>query len=615
MLKDPTTFAGAGAAAVGEHILEGADAFNRAAMISRNPVVRTTSRVLSPNVDEKVAQSENAIKAAKKAGTYTDNFRGDLRAVQSTLKSNRKAIAAVNSARNKGIATIRKMSESDDALVAKHIKEIKAVPVTALENASYTVKPNMVATTVGGKTRWIPKGSRRTVNPVWNNEIEQRLNLGRPKLEKDRYLNPNRSATEASDPESVLRNHLAESRKLVARNVVFDQLKKNTSKLAPEELEALRAPRDPSKKPLTSTEILKRVADVDPAEAGPSVLRSISDAQINAMLATGAPHMRNVGVAGLMAMPPQDVAKAAFWAAFNRTPKALKQRLEEGGGQSHFGLGEARSPIVRALEQIGPGKVKPARWWRGFTGKALDRWDEALRGADLQGLDKRMGSAEEFEKMDRVNQDLGAYGIKPQWTTFAPLVGANFPQWHGYIVPTMFARTALRRPQALANMGRAETNFNDQIFPDEGYRWTLGGPGDEGMSAAMDPVRTYLLGKYPSYFGGQSTAGALSVLRPSFKTPTERLTDYLAGFVPFGNVLNDTANAQFPEIPAWPQAAAQSMGFYPQKRTTSSYIRTSPPTLPPLPMPTTAAPAAATAAPAAAAAPSKGGYVDDWSKP
>jgi hypothetical protein len=537
-LKDPLTFATAGTVGVGDAALREMEIAQRAALVSRNPVTRMSSRFLATNVPEKLAQAQAARDEAKVAGTYVN----DKQAIRGTLDESRKTISAVNTARNKGLGDARRVSDTDEALIKKNRQALKQI-----NESQYTIvhhPPAQLVPTAAQPRPFIEYNK----NFKWPAEIEQRLDLARP----TDYALPN-EVGHRTDPESVLREQLAQSRELIRRRSVQDQLKKNLANVPDREIRALRASKDPAAKMPTRADILKNIADVSPTETGPSVLRTMSDLQVDAMLATGVPHMRNITVAGLMSMPPQDVAKAAYWAAFNRTPRALASRLEEGA-DSHFGLGATHFGALRKL-----------------TETPLNRLDQSLRAARLQRLDKEMPNAENFEKLDRVNQDIGEYGLKPTWSEHARAAGANFPQWHGYNVPLMFGRAALRYPGRLANIGRTEQNFNDQLFPDQPDMWHLGGPAGEGASALLDPARL-ATGKWPSFFAGPSTAGIIANLRPSFQYIPERLVNYGLGIVPGGQTYGELMQNQLP-IPGPALAGANLAGFYASKATQSDKRR------------------------------------------
>ena len=555
--KDPLSYGSAGMAPLAERMLREAEVAQRAGIISKNKLARVSTRMFATNVPVKEAQAEHAVDRAQALGT----FKNTKQAIRQGIDEDRQAIAAVNTARGVGASTMRRLSDADEQLVMKNLDAIKQVTGPQLE------RPQTAGEVMAVDTA----GNARPNMPVWPKEIEDRLDQARPKLKDDRYLDPFRKKSVPDDPVSVLRAQLADSRELLRRQAVEKQLAENTKNMPEGQLRALAARTDPTKAMATREDVLKGLAASEDRDYGPSWARAFSDIQVDAMLATGAPHIRNVLVAALMSSPPQDVAKALYWAAFKKTPQAAKERLEHGAAP-HFGSGLPRSDIARTLEEKSP----VYRGVRRTTGAALDRVDEALRASKLQRLDKEMKGAQEFEKLDRVNQDLGEYNVKPQWATFLPLLGANFPQWHGYNVPLMFARAAMRRPGNLANIGRAERNVNDQLNPDAPYQWTLGGPAGEGSSAALDLARVFMAHKWPSYIGGQSTAGLLSLTpRILGKEPyLKLLAEEASGLLPFGSLASDAIFNQFPQsLNDYVAGGVSGLGFYPVKRTASDKRR------------------------------------------
>lgn len=542
-LTDPLTYTGAGTAHLATKLLDAYDVVSRLALLSKSSPIRTAARELTTNVPEKLEQAKHAVQSVGEApGKFAS--RGEklkyaiakTKAVAQRLPGDKETISAINTARNKGMDVTRRLQSSDAELLSKYRPWFKKATI------GDWLKKN---------AEFMQKRGAGKIQGIWPKEIEDRLAQGRTGQEMTLFPLPepppgvDRAVWEHTDAESILRDMFDDSREQIRRNTVQDALHQNTKNLTQKQIEA--------------------IANVQPEKGGATLAHKISRAQVDAMLTTGLPHMRNVGVAGYMALGEAGVAKAMFYAT-RGVPAALKKRLEEGGTQ-HFGLSEA-GEIMGAIEKV-PG----VRQFRKVSTGALDKWDEALRAVRLEQLDKEMPMAKDFEKLDRVNQDLGAYNIRPKWVERAPAWGANFPQWHGYVVPTMLARGLLRNPGRIGRFGRYETNFNDTFFPNERYRWTFGGPIDEGFSAAADPARI-ATGQYPSYFGGPSTAGLVgAVLRPSYQPLAERAIEFGAGALPFGNSLTEGYFRQFPEIPGVANTGAGLAGFYTQKRTPGSLRR------------------------------------------
>lgn len=174
-------------------------------------------------------------------------------------------------------------------------------------------------------------------------------------------------------------------------------------------------------------------------------------------------------------------------------PIQLSRRLEEGGA-SHFGI---RTPgkytPTSFLDRYAPGFHQIRK---GTTG-ALDRWDNAVRAARLEQVDNQFPKMTEYEKLDRVNQDIGAYNLKPHYVKLLEGIGGNFPQWHNYIVPTIVARAALRQPGRVERLARVEQLANDSFLGNAPYRVTPGGPTDEAANAIADAARL-TLGRSPA---------------------------------------------------------------------------------------------------------------------
>jgi hypothetical protein len=300
-------------------------------------------------------------------------------------------------------------------------------------------------------------------------------------------------------------------------------------------------------------------------------LKGVSNAQVDATLAAGIPHGRNIAVLGYNAMGEIGLARAGQFfvkAGADAKYQALVQRLE-GGGATHFALSK-------------PSKYSPVSWIPGgnalrkVTTPALDRWDQSVRAARLEQLDKELKrlpgeTPEQFEtrKLDRVNQDIGAYNMKPPYVKGFQMVGGNFPQWHTYVVPTAVGRAVLRTPGRVQRLARYEQNANDELNPEGRSRITLGGPNTEFASAMADPARVYER-KYPSYFGSQSALGPLNAL----VHPVGALSETAAGFFPFGNTIYNAVANPYKSPLNWAARSGMSLlGPYDQKRTPGAMRR------------------------------------------
>ncbi len=178
------------------------------------------------------------------------------------------------------------------------------------------------------------------------------------------------------------------------------------------------------------------------------------------------PHSKNIGMLTYLAGGREALAKGAHY-AMRGIPEALAKRLEEGGAGGHFMLTD-------------PDKYSLAKYlpWRGESAHVLDRVDTGMRAARLEQIDRDYPHLTEAQKMQRVNEDIGDYRNSPGFVQWLKGFGAQFPQWHGYIVPTAVGRAALRAPQRIEQIARAADVAN-QSLQGKGYRIEPGGPVSE----------------------------------------------------------------------------------------------------------------------------------------
>jgi hypothetical protein len=542
-LTDPLTFTGAGTAAAGEDALR---AFGRAgtrALTSPNETVRNTAKNFLTNVEER-------------EGGFTPS-----------------EIATINTIKQRGITRSRVMHTSDEALLHANQSALRNGVIPDAVRQRLLREPYLVGT---------PEMREQAVamgfKPTPAESATQPLGLLDYNL-KEEY-SPATGAWQRQ-PQAFNDLLLGEEAKLREPTAGFE--KHQTSEADPATLydrvsQRLAAGRAVIRHRST-TDALQREAGVGPEMAhslatepkigGVKALQDISRAQVDALLSTGLPHMRNVGVAGYLAMGEPGMADAARM-MITGVPKELTDRLEQGGA-SHFG--------VRTPGKFSPARLLPLGVRKATTGM-LDRWDTALRAARLKQLDREMPKATEYERLDRVNQDLGAYNLKPQYVKWLQaFAGANFPQWHNYIVPTMVGRALIRNPGRIERLARTEQNANDAFLPNAKYRITLGGPVDESASAAADVARIMDM-KYPTYFGGPSSLGPASYIfhpPPGKVTAPQRALEVGSGFVPFGGTALDVLlNPYKSPLPPLARAAGGLTGVYSQKRPPGSRARTAP---------------------------------------
>lgn len=526
---DPLNWATAGTAAAGEDLLQALGRAGTGALKSPNVAVRSTAEHFLTNVPER-------------QGGFTP-----------------KEVSTINTIRQKGITKARVQRTIDADLLRTNARDLRKgvmpdpVRQRLLREAYVWGTPEMRQQSV--ELGYRPTAAEKAVSP-----------LGLLNYELKREYDPGTGAHRPPTPmESLL---LGETKTLDAPRAGFEM--HQTTAQTPETLlqrvgSRLASGRSVVQHRSTAESLMKHLGIGDEMagsvaaktrSGGIPALQAVSRAQVDALLSTGLPHMRNVGVAGYLSLGEKGLSRAAQFLATG-IPYGLSRRLEEGGA-SHFG--------IREPARYSPARILP-RAVRSTTTHALDRWDNSVRAARLEQLDREQPKMTEFEKLDRVNQDIGAYNLRPRYVDLLQGIGANFPQWHSYIAPTMAARATLRHPGRVERLARAEQNANDTFLPGASYRVTMGGPTVEGASAATDLLR-YIGGKYPSYFGGPSSLGPASLALHASNQPLgKRTAETAAGFVPFGGPLLDAlANPYGSEAPALLRFLGGLAGVYAQDK-------------------------------------------------
>jgi hypothetical protein len=540
---DPLNLATLGTGGVAEDVLRAVGRAGTAALKSSNPIARDLAQTMLTNVEER-------------RGGY-----------------NPSEIARINSVKNREITRARMQHTSDAGLLLAARRDLHNGVIPEPVRQRFLQEPFVFGTPEmreqAVKFGYTPKPGEAERPPLglvnYNLRAHYEPQTGMNKTpdafndlllgEEERLRTPRGGFEEHQQAEAPPENlydrvdkRLAQSRAVIRHRATTEGLQRHVG-MTPEMASS------------TATESKL---------GGSEALKALSRAQVDALLSTGIPHMRNVAVGGYLSLGEGGMAQATRH-FLQGLPQHLSDRLNAGAA-SHFG--------VRV-----PGKYSPARLLPQGIRKAsttmLDHWDQSLRAARLEQLDKDMKGADELEKLDRVNQDLGAYNLKPQYVKWLQaFVGANFPQWHNYIVPTMVGRAVVRHPERVERLARTEQNANDSFLPHEPYRVTLGGPVDEAASAAADPARIAFgetaSRRYPSYFGGPSSAGILSpIARAILSGPKKEIGTYLAGLIPFGGVGLDVLGNPFnsPLSPA-ARAAGGLAGIYTQNRPPESQART-----------------------------------------
>lgn len=237
---------------------------------------------------------------------------------------------------------------------------------------------------------------------------------------------------------------------------------------------------------------------------GPEWINQISNIGRDTLVgANPVPHAKNIAsLAYISGGVP--VIKRGLEYAMSGVPKALKDRLEKYGAGTHFMLSNVSS--------VSPVKVLP---WRKSSSMALDRIDMGMRAARLQQIDKQFPHLSEYEKAQKVNEDIGAYKDSPAYVQMTKWVGAQFPQWHAYIVPTTIARGILRNPQRVETIVRGTNAVNNDVVGDKaGYKIDPGGPVSEAANLYADPLRVANLpyAELPKAILSPSSAGVVGGL-------------------------------------------------------------------------------------------------------
>lgn len=539
-LTDPLTFTGAGTASAGEGALQRIGRLGTAALKSPSEAVRSTAKTFLTNVPER-------------EGGFTP-----------------REISTVNTLRQKGITDARVLHTSDEGLLHDNRNALASGVIPEPIRQRLLQEPYVYGTPEM-RQQAVAFGYKPT--PAEAAKAPQNLLVYNLRENYDPHTGM------LAPPPGFNDLLLGEEEKLRTPSAGFE---KGQTGVAPTETLAQRVERRlaagrAAVRHRSTVQALQQHLGVGPEMAsslatekkigGFAPFRAISRAQVDALLSTGLPHMRNIGVAAYDTMGEPGVARGLQFFATG-VPPALKERLEQGGA-AHFG--------VRTPGKFSPARLLPRGVRKATTG-ALDRFDQGMRAARLEQLDRTNPELSEMEKLDRVNQDLGAYNQRPHFVDYLSGVGGNFPQWHNYIVPTMLARAALRQPGRVERLARVEQNANDTFLPNENYRVTLGGPNDEGAAAAADVARFATAKgaqRYPKYFGGPSSLGPASLILHPYGTLGQTAEEVGANLIPFGNVaLSSLTDLYKSPLPPAARALGELLGIYTQKRPPGSRART-----------------------------------------
>lgn len=238
-----------------------------------------------------------------------------------------------------------------------------------------------------------------------------------------------------------------------------------------------------------------------PEIAGLPGMKEVGNLGRDVMISTNPiPHSKNIGILSYLAGGVPGLMKGLQY-AMSGVPKALADRLDHIGAGGHFMLTQ-------------PGKLSTARLVPGFIRKgtqaALDRVDAGMRAARLEQLDREFPAMSEYEKGERVNEDIGAYRDSPAYVQLLRnVLGAQFPQWHGYIVPTAVSRAILRHPERVEQLIRTQDTGNHDFLGNQPYSIEMGGPVSEFGSLTQAPGEA-LTGKQPNFFTSPSMIGPVA---------------------------------------------------------------------------------------------------------
>lgn len=257
-------------------------------------------------------------------------------------------------------------------------------------------------------------------------------------------------------------------------------------------------------------------------------LQDLSNWQRDVLIVNGLPHMGNISFLTYLAGGPAAVARGMYLAA-RGGPKlqSLVTRLENIGAGSHFST----------LHVHGPAALVP-KPLAHLSQTMLDRVDMSMRAARLEQLDKFSPGLSDAEKAQIVRQDLGDYRNQPNYVQMAKMLGGNFPQWHGYVVPTAVARALLRHPERVEQLQRLQTVLNQDFLTDQGYKIEFNKPGDEFSKMVTLPTGT------GRYLTTESMIGPLSAFVRKYAPMTQEdsysvsddIVKYITELLPYESI-------------------------------------------------------------------------------
>jgi len=231
------------------------------------------------------------------------------------------------------------------------------------------------------------------------------------------------------------------------------------------------------------------------------------------------PHgLKNVGDLAELAGGPEAFGKGLAYAAKGLSDSQLT-RLK-GMGVSIDYLRDAQGPITYIANKLGQQKL-------------LQRMELGYRQARLDQLDKELGESagdlsSEYDKAQRIRDDLGDYRNISRFTAALQALGGPFVAFRTSITPRAVARAATRAPQRVEARARASEDVNQELHR-EGQPGTFhyGGPVEDAARMVFKPG---------DYLTSPATIGPLvsAALKTIFegKSPIQEAKQAGEGYIP-----------------------------------------------------------------------------------
>ena len=205
-------------------------------------------------------------------------------------------------------------------------------------------------------------------------------------------------------------------------------------------------------------------------------------------------------------------------------PETLMDRLTNGGISATFKGHQSvlASGVDWAMKKLQKTKAKnialgirntvpkTIRKYYDFNSGIVDSVDIATRAAHLEELDHRFPNMPEATKLKVVDDDAGPYGEVNAFTHFLKShLGAQFPQWHGAIAPSVVGRAMLKNPQRVLGYLRTLGLVNHMRGQDRGTNVHMGTPIDS-TNEILPSIAQGEQGMYSKFFGSPSEIGPIA---------------------------------------------------------------------------------------------------------